>query len=164
MTCGQKRVGIAEIKVGAAPEVLISYGLGSCLALTLHDPTLRVGGMAHTLLPAHLPGTAPPRPGKFVDTAVARLLELVLEAGARRQRLVAKFVGGANMFEAILAPGREQVGARNAEAARATLEAFGIPLVAEDSGGNYGRSAEFLLATGEVRVRTVYERDAFLVL
>ncbi len=151
----RQRVAISEIKAARAPDVLVAYGLGSCLGLCLYDPVLRIGGMAHTLLPAHRPGADPLRPGKFVDSALHHLLAILLGMGAKHGRLVAKLAGGANMFEALGAPGRDHVGARNIHAARSVLKNLDLPLIAEESGGGWGRTAEFLLASGEMRVRRV---------
>jgi chemotaxis protein CheD len=88
------------------------------------------------------------------------MMEELLELGAEKDCLVAKILGGANMFEALHPSGAEGVGARNARAARETLELLGIPLLAEDIGGNHGRTVEFDLATGEVRIRSVCHPDA----
>ena len=38
------RVGMADYKVGKAPATVISYGLGSCIGISLYDPQLKVGG------------------------------------------------------------------------------------------------------------------------
>ncbi|WP_035055056.1 chemotaxis protein CheD [Desulfuromonas sp. TF] len=153
------RVGISEFKTGRAPAVLVTYGLGSCLGITLYDPRKKLGGLAHTLLPLSRPEDRS-RMTKYVDSAIRLMMEELLELGAEKDCLVAKISGGANMFEALHPSGAEGVGARNARAARETLELLGIPLLAEDIGGNHGRTVEFDLATGEVRVRSVCHPDA----
>lgn len=149
------RVGIAEIKFGRAPEVLVTYGLGSCLSITLYDPRTRTGAMAHTLLPTPRPGQAETRPGKFVVSAVAAMLAELPALGAAPGNLEAKLVGGANMFESLALAKGDLIGERNAQAAREILAKLGVPLAAEDTGGNFGRTAELLLETGEVRVRSL---------
>jgi chemotaxis protein CheD len=153
------RVGISEFKTGRAPAVLVTYGLGSCLGITLYDPRKKLGGLAHTLLPLSRPEDQT-RMTKYVDSAIRLMMEELLELGAEKECLVAKISGGANMFETLHPSGAEGVGARNARAARETLELLGIPLLAEDIGGNHGRTVEFDLATGEVRVRSVCHPDA----
>jgi chemotaxis protein CheD len=152
-------VGISEFKTGRAPEVLVTYGLGSCLGITLYDPQKQVGGLAHTLLPLSRPDDRG-RASKYVDTAIRLMMEELIALGADKPRLVAKISGGANMFEPLHSSGTEVIGLRNARAARETLELLGIPLLAEDIGGNHGRTVEFDLATGEVRVRSVCHPDA----
>ncbi|MDO3378392.1 chemotaxis protein CheD [Geoalkalibacter halelectricus] len=160
----RRRVGISELHVAHAPDTLVTYGLGSCLSITLYDPLIRCGGMAHTLLPAPRPGRGEARPGKFVATAVQGLLAELLALGARRERLQAKLVGGANMFENLLTPNGDLIGERNTETAREILGGLGIALVAEDVGGNYGRTAELVLNSGEVRVKSVRGPSKFLIL
>lgn len=153
----KQRVGIAEILIAKAPEVLISYGLGSCLGIVLYDPDNHLGGLAHTLLPEPLKGMATDRPGKFVTTAVRFLRDELVAAGADPKRLVAKLCGGSRMFQLTSSIGT--IGDRNVEAARAELVHLDIPLVAEDVGGNQGRTCEFHLADGKVLVRLARGRD-----
>ncbi len=151
------RVGIAEIRIGRAPELLVSYGLGSCLGVMLYDRELRCGGLAHTLLPEPGNGMQVTRPGKFVSTAVHALLEELLAAGAERQRLIAKLCGGAHMFQN--SSGKATIGERNLVIARDLLQELDIPLVAEDVGGSKGRSCEFRLSDGKVLVRLARGHD-----
>ncbi|AJF07722.1 chemotaxis protein CheD [Geoalkalibacter subterraneus] len=158
------RIGIAEMHCARAPGLLVTHGLGSCLGITLYDATAKIGAMAHTLLPEPRPGEEPTRPAKFVVTAVEQMLVELAGMGVVRERLVAKLVGGANMFVALQPPSRELIGERNARAARETLAALNIPLVGEDTGGEHGRSAEFDLSTGDVRIRTLRARDCRAVL
>jgi chemotaxis protein CheD len=155
----KEKVGISEFRTAREPAVLVTYGLGSCLGITLYDPQRRLGGLAHTLLPLSRPDDQS-RMTKYVDSAIRLMMEELLELGAEKTRLVAKISGGANMFEPLHPSGIEGVGARNARAARETLERLGIPLLAEDIGGNHGRTVEFDLATGELRVSSVCHPDA----
>ncbi len=150
----RERVGISQFRVAQAPALLVAHGLGSCVGIALYDPRPRLGALAHTLLPTLRPGLENSRPGKFVDTAICAMVEELLGRGAKRERLRAKVAGGANMFEQHFATD-EGVGARNARSARETLARLGIPLLAEDTGGAYGRTLEFDLATGAIQVRTI---------
>jgi chemotaxis protein CheD len=150
----KERVGISEFKTGRAPAVLVTYGLGSCLGITLYDPLRRLGGLAHTLLPLAHPGDRSSET-KYVDSAIRLMMTELIDLGAEKECLVAKISGGANMFEPLHPSATEGIGGRNARAARETLELLGIPLLAEDVGGKHGRTVEFDLATGEVRVRSV---------
>lgn len=158
------RVGISEFRVARAPSQLVAHGLGSCVAIALYDPVNRLGGLAHTLLPKPHPGIEILRPGKFVATAIDAMVAELLCLGAARERLWAKLAGGANMFEQLAASGEETVGARNARSARETLAGLNIPLLGEDTGGNYGRTLEFDLGTGSVRVRTIRGSDPLRLL
>jgi len=149
------RVGIAQMRIAKDPVILSALGLGSCLGIALYDPQVCVGGLAHTLLPAPRPQDEISRPGKFVTSAIHTLLQEILAAGAQRENLQAKIMGGANMFLSLQANAEEGIGARNAAMARKVLEELAIPLVAEDVGGHHGRTIEFHLATGTVQVRSL---------
>jgi chemotaxis protein CheD len=149
------RVGMADYKVGKAPATLISYGLGSCIGVSLYDPQLKVGGLLHIMLPDSTQARASDNPAKFADTGLPLMLDDVLKLGAVRSRLVAKIAGGAQMFAFANATDIMRVGARNAEAITKLLEGFKIPLIAQDVGGTYGRTVSIDLSSGEYTVRTI---------
>lgn len=154
---GSERVSISEFKVARAPACLVTYGLGSCLAITLHDPERQVGGLAHTLLPQPTPGMDTSRPEKFVKSAIRLMLDEVLGRGAVREKLEAKIFGGANMFKALQEYAGESIGQRNIKAAREMIAELSIPLKAEDVGGNFGRTLYFDLDSGKVTVKSIRE-------
>ena len=155
-------VGIAQFEVAEPPQRLVTYGLGSCVAITLYDAERRIGGLAHTLLPTVEQAVDPRRPTKFVDAAIRTMRAELVARGAVQERLVAKIFGGANMFEPLLGVSENGIGARNIRSARETLDDLAIPLQAEDVGGNFGRTLEFDLASGRVRVRVVRGREGEL--
>ncbi len=146
------KVGIAELKVARAPQHLKAYGLGSCLAVALYDPELRIGGLVHCLLPQQPDGTTDDNLAKYVDAAIRRMIVELSGAGVEPTRLQAKCAGGANMFEGGYLTVMQSIGERNARSARETLKELGIPLVAEEVGGNRGRTVTFDLATGRLLV------------
>jgi len=153
------RVAISEWVVAESPEILVCYGLGSCLGIAVYDRANRIGGLAHTLLPSQPRDDTMRRPGRFVDSAIELIRNELIYRGSLPESLTAKIVGGANMFEMFNHPVGTGVGTRNIDAARATLGKLGIPLIGEDIGANFGRSMEFDLATGEVRICTVLNRS-----
>jgi chemotaxis protein CheD len=135
--------------------VLVTLGLGSCVAIMLHDPVESIGGMAHILLPSRSLARDQDNPAKFPETAVPFLLQRLVAAGANRHRLVAKLAGGASMFALLMTPGTVQMGERNIAAARAALRDAAIPVVGEAVGGERGRSVRFWPQDGRVESRTV---------
>ena len=159
------RVGIADLQIARAPAVLVSYGLGSCIGVALYDPYLKIGGLAHVMLPSVAPGNRGGDPLKFADTAVEAVVARMMGEGCARGALLAKMAGGADMFAGadpgtppgadLRCDGRPRIGERNAQAVRAKLDELGIPLVAEDVGGNHGRTLELVPATGDLVVRSV---------
>ena len=131
----------------------MTVGLGSCVAIALHDAVARVGGLAHVLLPQVLGGQGEPNRAKFASTAVPLLIEDMRALGASGP-FVAKLAGGASLFGPLLALGGT-VGARNIEAARAALKDARVPLIGEDVGGVAGRTVMLDVATGTFLVKTV---------
>lgn len=148
-------VGIAEARIATVPDTLISYGFGSCIGIVLIDPHARIGGLAHALLAPGAGSTQSGNPLKYVDSAIEIILAKLVEAGCARGALLAKIAGGAHMFEAVSREGKSNIGERNALAARRKLKELRIPLVAEDVGGNYGRTIEFDPGDGTLTVRSI---------
>jgi chemotaxis protein CheD len=149
------KVGMADYKVGRNPDSLISYGLGSCVGIVLFDPIAKVGGLAHIMLPDSTQARSADNPAKFADTALPLMLGEIIKMGALRSRITAKIAGGAQMFTFTNTTDIMRVGERNAEAVRLVLKKMEIRLVAEDTGGNYGRTVELKLDTGIFRVKTI---------
>ena len=149
------RVGMADYKVGRAPSTLISYGLGSCIGISLYDPQTKIGGLLHIMLPDSTQARASDNPAKFADTGIPLLLGDVLQLGASRSRLVAKLAGGAQMFAFANATDVMRVGSRNAESVKKLLRELNIRVIAEDTGGNYGRTVQIDLETGIYKVKTI---------
>lgn len=139
MRDGALSVRMGEIAVARDEQVLAAIGLGSCIGVALFDAQAGVAGLAHVLLPEPSSGREG-GPGRFASTAVPALLAEMEKAGATRARIVAKMAGGASMFSGLSNSGIAAVGQRNAAAVRRALEQLGIPLVAEDVGGSWGRT------------------------
>ncbi len=155
-------VGIAEITVAQSPQRLMAYGLGSCVGVTLYDVKTKTGGMAHVMLPSsRLRPLATPL-GKYADTALGVLAAEVEKAGGRREKLEAKIVGGANMFEGLPQNVAAPIGLRNVAAVRQKLGELGIPIVGEQVGGNRGRTMIFNLEDGRVEIRMLNQPAQYL--
>ncbi|MFC7679583.1 chemotaxis protein CheD [Paenibacillus sp. GCM10028914] len=150
------KVAMADLNVVGPSGLLRTTGLGSCVGLTLYDPLLKIGGMAHIMLPS----SSIAREGqlnlaKYADTALPVLLNKLKDMGASPGRLVAKMAGGSQMFAFAGAGDSMRIGPRNVEACKAGLEQLGIPLIGEDTGGNYGRTVELDCTTGKFTIRSV---------
>lgn len=149
------RVGMADYKVGRSPSTLISYGLGSCIGISLYDPQTKIGGLLHIMLPDSTQARVSDNPAKFADTGLPMMLNDVLGMGASKSRLVAKIAGGAQMFAFSNATDIMRVGTRNAEAVKKILREMGIRVIAEDTGGSYGRTVQIDLTNGVYKVKTI---------
>jgi chemotaxis protein CheD len=149
------KVGMADLKVAKSPDILTTLGLGSCIGLTLYDPVAKVGGLVHYMLPDSTKLKNNNNIAKFGDTGIRELLKLVLANGANQRRLVAKIAGGACMFEVSGLSAVGNVGARNTEVAKQMLKELNIPLIAEDTGLNFGRTVELNCENGEYTIKAV---------
>lgn len=162
MIASKVPVQIGEVKVGGEESLLFTIGLGSCVAIVLYDERMRIGGMAHAMLPTPANGRHSASLGRFVTTAVPALLACMVEHGAAPGRLRARLAGGASMFESVLTDYGRKLGPRNVQAARDALAEAGIPVDGEDVGGTHGRSVFLTVADGRLVVTSVHHADVIL--
>ena len=149
------KVGMADLNVCLPPDSITTLGLGSCVGIVLYDPAKKISGMAHVMLPDSSRIRNNENVAKFADTGIQELLNRVLKLGASRAALVAKIAGGAQMFAFNSDNEMLKVGLRNVEAVKRKLASLRIPVVAEDTGLNYGRTIEFYPETGKLLVKSV---------
>ena len=149
------KVGMADLNICKAPNIITTLGLGSCIGLVFYDPVSKVGGMVHYMLPDSTQVRNNSNIAKFAGTGIDELYRRVIAAGANRSRMISKIAGGAKMFEVSGLSDVGNIGARNAEAAKIKLRQLGIRLVAEDTGLNYGRTVELHCDTGDFYIKSV---------
>ncbi len=154
--CEIIKVGMADLKVCREPDSLTTLGLGSCVGVALYDPITKVSGLAHIMLPNSKEIRNNENLAKFADTGIDETIKLMKQMGAPAQRLVAKIAGGAQMFN-FSKSGSDNlnVGAKNVEAVKAKLLELKIPIIAEDTGLNYGRTVIFDSVTGKYTIKAV---------
>lgn len=135
--------------VASAP-VLIRTLLGSCAGVVLYDRQLKLGGVAHIVLPNSRGSTD--HAGKYADTAIPAMIDDMERVAGRklRPRLSAKLFGGASMFQG---GASIDIGRSNQVAVEQILAALGVAVVARDWGGETGRRLTFSTVTGIVAVR-----------
>ncbi len=157
MTASELTVGIAELKIVDNSKVLICQALGSCVAIILYEPNLKIGALAHIVLPdSKKIGKKGNNPAKFADTAIRDMIRSLKKKGVAKQRLVAKLVGGAHMFKMKDSFGND-IGAANVMVAKTILNYEGIEIVSEDTGGDYGRTVRFYTGSGRVKISSKKE-------
>lgn len=149
------RVGMADLNVCFAPDAITTLGLGSCVGIVLYDATIQMAGMVHIMLPDSTKIVHNENKYKFADTGIQSLLEMMVEQGAKQNRLIAKIAGGAQMFGFQSTSDLLRVGEKNVEATKLQLAKLNIPIVAEDTGANYGRTIEFYPETGKLLIKSV---------
>lgn len=149
------KIGMAELDICFTPDAITTLGLGSCVGAVLYDPVKKVCGMVHVMLPDSTKISNNSNIAKFADTGIEELLRRVVAAGAVRKNIVAKIAGGAQMFAFSTGNDMLRVGDRNVEASKAKLKQLQIPLIAEDTGKNFGRTVEFYPETGDLLIKSV---------
>ena len=150
-------VGMADLKVTDQPdETLITYALGSCLGIIVHDPVARVAGLLHVMLPSSEIDAAKAKiqPAMFVDTGVPLLFKECYRLGARKERMTVSVAGGSFAGKSD-ADDSFQIGKRNMIALRKLLWKNGVLISADETGGvQQSRTMSVQVATGLVSLRT----------
>ncbi len=144
-------VSPAEFYVTGERNAVLETYLGSCVGVTLYDPTARVGGLAHIVLPSGDQKREAVSPGKYATSVIPLVIKKMLELGASKGRMVAKMAGGASIYKNF----NLDIGRRNALKAKEILELEGIPILEEDVGGNFGRVLRMKMENGEINLRQI---------
>lgn len=154
-------VGISDLNVTAPPGILATYALGSCVGICLYDKSTRISGLAHIMLPwstEAVNGKNMPR--RYADTGIAELVNTMNHKGAKTTSLIAKIAGGAQMFNTISTS--FNIGERNVQAVKKILMNMHIPIVAEQTGENFGRTVFFNSETGLMEIKSATKPTVIL--
>lgn len=147
-------VGIADLKVSKnRDDVLITYALGSCIAVAIYDPLVKVGALLHYMLPESSLDLdkAKATPGMFADTGLQHLFKSCYSLGADKKRIIVKVAGGASILDNA---NYFRIGEKNVMALRKIFWRNKVFIDAEDTGKNYNRTMLLNIADGKVFVRT----------
>lgn len=149
-------VGLGEIWVTRNPNaVLVTFGLGSCVAVCVYDLQAKVAGMMHVVLPSGNNSMLNGRsPGKYADSGTPLLIQRMENLGAARTRMVAKIAGGARVVRGAASETLLDIGQKNVDAVKKALEREGVTISSFDTGGVHGRSVWLKTRSGLMMVRT----------
>ena len=153
-------IGIADMKMTQGEGMLVTYALGSCIGICLHDPKLKLGALVHIMLPLNME-TGRKNPMKYGDTGIRETIKQMEAKGASRSRITAKIAGGAMMFKDG-SGSLGNIGQRNIESVRVNLKKEGIRLLKEDVGGTVARTLLFDVNSGLGCVRS-YGRQELII-
>jgi len=145
-------VDISDIKVSANPDdLIVTYALGSCIAVMVHDPVRVAAGMIHYMLPLSetSPEKARVRPGMFADTGIPLLFQTMYGLGCQKKDLVVKVAGGGALYDD---KGLFSIGKRNYTVLRKMFWKSSVIIAAEDVGGAKSRTARLHVATGRCTI------------
>ncbi len=143
------KIGISDLNVARSPDVLMTYALGSCVGICLYDRAKKIGGLSHIMLPDSSASHGAAQPYRFADTAIPILVQKMVLLGANKRALTAKIAGGARMFSTAA-----NIGQRNVVAVKGALAKLGIPIIAEDTGKDYGRTLFFTVEDGIMYIKS----------
>lgn len=157
------KVGMADLKTCVSPNSVTTLGLGSCVGIAIRDPVTKIGGLAHIMLPDSTSiRNSQQNIAKFADTGIEELVRQMERLGAKKLRMVAKIAGGAMMFNFQGMSDMVQVGERNIAATKLKLKQMNIPILAEDTGKNFGRTVTFFPETGDFKIRAVGKSETII--
>lgn len=149
------KIGMADLNVTKAPGILTTLGLGSCVGIALFDKKNKIAGLVHIMLPSSEEIKNNSNKAKFADTGIELLLEKMIALGADKKNVKAKIAGGSQMFSFNSNNDVLKIGERNVIATKKKLKELSIPIVSEDTGGNYGRTIELNSEDGSLLVKTI---------
>jgi chemotaxis protein CheD len=156
-------VGVGDCQVCNEPQsVLVTYALGSCLAVMVHDPKATVAGLLHFMLPESQIDRekAVRQPFLFADTGIPMLFRKAYELGADKRRMVVVVAGGAQMVDP---DGAFNIGKRNHMAMRKIFWKAGVLVQAEEVGGAVSRTVRLEVGSGKMFLREGGEKERELV-
>lgn len=145
-------VEIADLKVSSNPSVvLVTYALGSCIAVMVYDPVMKAAGMIHYMLPLSesSPEKATERPAMFADTGIPLLFHSMYSLGCKKPDLIVKVAGGGSLYDD---NGHFAIGQRNYTILRKMFWKAGVMIAAEDVGGTKSRTARLFVDTGRCTI------------
>lgn len=149
------RVGIADSAIVSFPDKLITMGLGSCVGIALYDKEKKIAGLVHIMLPDSKQFRNIVNPFKYADLGVENLVKKMISYGCKKENMIAKIAGGASMFNFPDKKIISDVGKRNSAAVIEIINKLSIPIIAQDIGGNKGRTMIFESEDGTVMIRSI---------
>ena len=155
MRQGMIVVGMADLNITKAPGALTTLGLGSCVGIALFEPSTKIAGLAHIMLPDSKAIHNNSNVAKFADTAIVKLIADMERIGAKRRNITAKLAGGAQMFAFNATNDSLRIGDRNVEATKKILQAQRIPILGEETGSNFGRTVELYAEDGRFVIKAI---------
>lgn len=156
------KVGMADYKIGSEGDTLVTLGLGSCIGVIIYDTGRKIAGLAHIMLPSSREIKNNANKLKFADSCIDLMMEDLLKRRVSRSALKAKIAGGAQMFSVSLNSDAMNVGRRNALAVKEKLKSLGIPIVAEDIYGNWGRTIRFNCSNFELSIKSIGRGESII--
>ncbi|HEU20384.1 MAG TPA: chemotaxis protein CheD [Deltaproteobacteria bacterium] len=146
-------VGVSDFKISKnVQDMIVTYALGSCIAVVVYDPRAKVGGMLHFMLAESSidKKKAMDNPAMFADTGIPLLFKSCYQMGAEKKRMIVKVAGGASILDDA---NFFRIGQKNITAVRKIFWKNNVLITSEDTGQNFNRTVELHMTDGRVIVR-----------
>ena len=146
-------VGVSDMKASSdSTGTLITYSLGSCIGVAVHDPVAKAGGLLHFMLPESSldPEKALSRPYMFADSGIPRLFKAVYGLGGEKRRMRVIVVGGSQVLDQ---KGFFNIGKRNEMAVRKIFHRNNVMIGYQDTGGTSNRTIRLEIASGIAHIK-----------
>jgi chemotaxis protein CheD len=154
-------VGLGELVITRNPEeILVAYGLGSCVGIGMFNPKLHIAGLLHAVLPETTDGNNAVET-KYADSGIRTMVNRMIQEGVDLNNTKIWMAGGANMLISTALSNTFDIGTRNINASIKTLSALHLKITNQEVGGNNGRTVRLYVGTGRMTVRVIggQERD-----
>ncbi|MFO7714236.1 chemotaxis protein CheD [Desulfosarcina sp.] len=152
-------VGVSDMKASNDPQgTLITYSLGSCIGIAIHDPLVKAGGLLHFMLPESSldPNKAAARPFMFADTGIPQLFKAVYALGGEKRRMRVIVLGGSQVLDQ---KGFFNIGKRNEMAVRKIFHRNNVVIDYQDTGGSANRTIRLNIQNGQTHIKVSGEGE-----
>lgn len=150
-------VGISDLKFSHDPDdVLVTHGLGSCIAVAAYDPILKHGALLHYMLPivGDRPRNQDFNPMMFGDTGMELMMQYFDLNGCKRNHIRFVIAGGASLSTSSEKVDHFEIGKRNITTAKKFFWKNNLLISAEHTGDSISRTLYLEMNTGETYITT----------
>lgn len=146
----KKVVGVGDLAVSNDPMgALVTFSLGSCIAVAIYDPVARVGGLLLAMLPdaGHAAESPDFNPCKYVNSGLPLLFKACYKLGAQKHRLRVRLAGCSSVLDN---SNYFNIGKRNYAEARKNLWKNNVLIEAECCDANESITLVMKIDSGDV--------------
>jgi chemotaxis protein CheD len=144
-------VGMGAFEVCERGPTLVCLGIGSCIAVMCYDRESQIYGMAHVMLPLMPENRSAGNPNRYADVCIPNMIEAMISRGSKKEKIVCKISGGAHMFPS-LKSNALTINVQNIEAVKKVLHEQNILILAEETGGNVGRTVKLFTEGDRIEI------------
>ena len=140
------------------PSTILKTCVGSCVAVAMYDNQVRIGGLAHIMLPQASNEKERNKPAIYARSGIPLLLNKMINSGASKDNIIVAIAGGSLLLTDRKLGVELNIGRRNTNMVQESLSLAGIPILRQDTGGYFGRVLELKLSNGLINIRALKEK------